>query len=286
MADGGGAAEGRGLDEMLHELAGLEALAEGWGEAERNGAQARAEAVDALNAEAFRRLVRSLRAVPGMAVALREAAADEVVYTVLRRHGILRPSLYERVSAALETVRPMLASHGGGAELVSVEAGRAEVRFLGNCDGCPASMLTFYAGVKKAIQERVPEITEIRQARGLGGGAGLHFTSPFAAYRSDGWTRALGLAELPDAATRFVEVDGRAVILSRFGDNVTCFENACAHMGMEMDGGGVADGVLTCPHHGFAYALETGECLTAPEVALQPHGVRVAGDQIEVRLTR
>ncbi len=286
MADGGRAAEGRGLDEMLRDLAALEALAEGWGEAERAGARARAEAIDALNAEAFRRLVRSLRAVPGMAAALREAAADEVVYTVLRRHGILRPSLYERVSAALETVRPMLASHGGGAELVSVEAGRAEVRFLGNCDGCPASMLTFYAGVKKAIQEQVPEITEIRQAKGLGGGTGVHFASPFAAYRSDGWSRALSLAELPDAATRFVEIDGRAVILARFGDRVTCFENACAHMGMAMDGGVVAGGILTCPHHGFAYALETGECLTAPEVALQPHGVRVSGDQIEVRLTR
>lgn len=287
MADGGPTPEDRSLQEMLRDLAALEVLAKGWDEAAQAGAQARAEAIDALNAEAFRRLIRHLREVPGMAAALREAAADDVVYAVLRRHGILRPSLYERAEAALATVRPMLASHGGDAELVSVEAGVATVRFLGACDGCPASALTFYAGVKKAIQEAVPEIAEIRQAKGLGGGGGnVQFTSPFAAGAAEGWSLALRLADLADGATRAVEVEGRSVLLSRFGDKVTCFENACAHMGMALDGGEIADGIITCPYHGFRYALESGECLTAPEVQLQPHGVRVAGDRIEVRLSR
>jgi nitrite reductase/ring-hydroxylating ferredoxin subunit/Fe-S cluster biogenesis protein NfuA len=221
-----------------------------------------------------------------MSAALREAAGDEVVYAVLRRHGILKPSLFERVDQALGTVRPMLASHGGDAELVAVDGQRAEVRFLGACDGCPASALTFYAGVKKAIQEHVPEITEIRQAKGLGGGEGVHFTSPFAAYQTDGWSHAVDLDALVDGETKFVDVDGRSVLLSRFGDKVTCFENACAHMGMSLDGGEIENGLITCPYHGFRYALESGECLTAPEVQLRPHGVRVVGERIEVRLTR
>lgn len=275
-----------GLDTYLRDLNALEALSETWGEAERNGAMARAEAVDALNAEAFRRLIRALRPVPGMAEALREAATDEIVYAVLRRHGILKPSLFERVEAALDTVRPMLKSHGGNAEVVSVDPPRAEIRFLGSCDGCPASALTFYAGVKKAIAEHVPEITEIRQAKGLGGGNAttVHFQSPFANSAS-GWTHALALPALGDGQSQLVEVDGHSVFLSRFGDRVTCFENACAHMGLAMDHGPIEGGILTCPHHGFRYALETGECLTAPEVALQPHAVRVRGNIIEVRIT-
>jgi len=77
---------------------------------------------DALNAEAFRRLIRSLKSQPGFGAALAEAARDEVVYAVLRRHGILKPSLFERVEAALETVRPMLASHGGNAEVAAMLA--------------------------------------------------------------------------------------------------------------------------------------------------------------------
>ena len=287
MADGGSSGvDAPTLDRLLGDLKALEALPENWDEAAQNGAKALVEAVDALNAEAFRRLIRSLKEVPGLGAAMKEAAQDEVVYAVLRRHGILKASLFERVEAALETVRPMLASHGGDAEVVSVEGDRAEIRFLGACDGCPASQLTFYAGVKKAIQDNVPEITKIKQAKGLGGGGAdtIKFTSPFANYKDSEWTRAATLADLQDGETRFVEIDGHSVILSRFGDRISAFKNACAHMGLEMSGGDISEAIITCPFHGFRYALESGECLTAPEVQLQPHGVRVKGHNIEVRI--
>lgn len=280
-------AAGGGLDAMVSRIAAATALAAAWPEEQRAAADARAGAIDELNAEAFRRLIRSLQAVPGAGAALRDAAADEVVYAVLRRHGILKPSLFERVEAALETIRPMLASHGGNVELVSVDPPLAQVRLLGACDGCPASALTFYSGVKKAIQDNVPEILDIRQVKGLGSGGHsetVHFTSPFAASHDAGWVRAAALTDVPEGATRVIDVAGRSVLLSRFGDAVTCFENACAHMGLPMDADGIADGRIVCPHHGFEYALDSGECLTAPEVQLQPHGVRVVGDRIEIRL--
>jgi len=278
----------RDLPALLNDIAALEALADTWPDEQRNAATARARAIEALNAEAFKRLIRALKPIPGMGAVLRDAAADEVVYAVLRRHGILKPSVFERVEAALDTIRPMLAGHGGNVELVVVNPPVAEVRFLGACNGCPASALTFYSGVKKAIQDNVPEIEEIKQAKGLGGGAtdAVHFTSPFAAYQSDGWTLAVRLTDLPEGATQTVEVDGHSVLLSRFGDQVTCFENACAHMGMALDGGEIEAGLITCPHHGFQYSLESGECLTAPEVQLQPHGVRVVGNRVEIKLTR
>ncbi|MFM7654569.1 MAG: NifU family protein, partial [Paracoccaceae bacterium] len=271
---------------LLGDLRALEALAEQWDEAARMGAKAQAEALDALNAEAFRRLIRSLKAQPGFGAALAEAARDEVVYAVLRRHGILKPSLFERVEAALETVRPMLASHGGNAEVAGIEGNRADIRFLGACDGCPASQLTFYAGVKKAIQDAVPEITDVRQVKGLGGGGAetVHFTSPFAETLGGAWHNALDLARLPDGAVLFETVGGEAVIIARNGDAVTCFRNACAHMGLEMTEGLLEGGILTCPYHGFRYALESGECLTAPEVQLHAHAVRVIGSRVQIRI--
>lgn len=279
-------ADAPGLDRLLGELRALEGLAQSWDDSARMGAKAQAEAIDALNAEAFRRLIRALKDKPGFGTALAEAAQDEVVYAVLRRHGILKPSLFERVEAALETVRPMLASHGGNAEVAAVEGSRADIRFLGACDGCPASQLTFYAGVKKAIQDQVPEITEVRQAKGLGGGGAdtVHFTSPFANVAGGPWITALTLAELPQGETRFLELEGHSVIVSRMGDHVTCFKNACAHMGLEMTSGTISDGIITCPYHGFRYALESGECLTAPEVQLQPNPVRVIGTRVQVRI--
>ena len=279
-------AEERDLSSLLSDLAALEALAENWPEQQKNAASARGEAIDALNAAAFRRLIQILQSVPGISSALREAAGDEVVYTVLRRHGILKPSLHEQVDEALNSIRPALASHGGDVELVSVEETSVTVRFLGACDGCPASALTFYGGVKKAIQDKFPNIVEVKQAKGLGGGEGVEYASPFANFQREGWTKAIALDEVLDGTTKVLEVDGESVILTRLGDKVTCFKNACAHMGMAMDGGDIDDAIITCPYHGFQYSLESGECLTAPEVQLQPHGVRVKDGQIEVRLTR
>lgn len=276
----------RDLSSLLGDIAALEQLAEDWPEAHRNAAHSRGEAIDALNAAAFKRLIKSLKGIPEFGPALKAAAADEIVYTVLRRHGILKATLFERVEDALESIRPMLASHGGDVELVSVELPTVTVRFLGACDGCPASALTFYSGVKTAIQNFVPEATEIKQAKGLGGGEGVQFVSPFASFQKDGWTKTLDLKDLPDGTTQVLDVNDESILLSRFGDKVTCFSNSCAHMGLRLDDGVIDEGLITCPFHGFRYSLESGECLTAPEVQLQPHGVRVTNGAIEVRLTK
>lgn len=276
----------RGLSELLSDISALEAIATDWPSEQRNAVHAHARAVEELNAEAFRRIIRALKSDPAAAEALRAAAADELVYAVLRRHNILKPSMFERVEAALDGVRPMLASHGGDVELVSVEPPLVEVRFLGACDGCPASALTFYGGVKKAIQDNVPEIKDIKQVKGIGGGDSdtVHFTSPFANYKTGSWSFAAKLGDLADGQTITRELGDHSILLSRFGDRVTCFANVCAHMGLALDGGEIEAGIITCPFHGFQYALESGECLTAPEVQLKPHGVKVVGDRIEVQL--
>ncbi|TIU04817.1 MAG: hypothetical protein E5W44_27135, partial [Mesorhizobium sp.] len=207
---------------------------------------------------------------------------------VLRHHNILKPSLRERVQAALDGVRPMLASHGGDVELVSVRPPSIEVRFTGACDGCPASALSFHAGVKKAVEEACPEITDILQVKESGAGANdsVRFVSPFALGAVDGWHLVCRLDEIPQGGMLRQVVGGENVILSRQGAVVSCFQNACAHLGLEIDGGAVEDSIVTCPWHGFRYDLASGECLIAPEVQLQPHMVRLIGNRVEVRLAK
>jgi nitrite reductase/ring-hydroxylating ferredoxin subunit/Fe-S cluster biogenesis protein NfuA len=278
-----------------HDLAGLvgdlerlETIFDGWDETPRGAVQAYRRAIEALHGEALRRLVRAVKGEPAALAAMKAAAADEVVYAVLRRHDILKPSLTERVEGALASIRPMLAAHGGDVELVQVQPPAIEVRFVGACDGCPASMLTFHAGVKKAVQDACPEITDVRQTKGLASGAGesVKFVSPFALAAAGGWLQACTLAELAEGGVRELVIDGEHVLLAAHGNAVTCFQNACAHLGLELHEGEVSDGIITCPHHGFEYDLATGECLTAPEVQLQSHGVRVVGQRVEVRLSR
>jgi nitrite reductase/ring-hydroxylating ferredoxin subunit/Fe-S cluster biogenesis protein NfuA len=273
---------------LVGDIERLETIFETWDETPRAAAQAYRRSIEALNGEALRRLVRALKSDAAALAAMKSAVADEVVYAVLRRHDIVKPSLNERLENALDGVRPMLASHGGDVELIKVAAPAIEVRFTGACDGCPASALTFHAGVKKAVQDSCPEITEIRQVKGLGGAGegGVRFTSPFALGVQGNWLFASALSDIPEGGVRATELGGEKVLLSRRGAVVTCFQNACAHMGLSLDDGEIADGILTCPHHDFQYDLASGECLTAPEVQLQSHAVRVIGRRVEVRLSK
>lgn len=268
----------------------LEMIFSGWEETPRGAAMAYGRAIEALNGEALRRLVSALKRDPFALAAMKSAVSDEVVYAVLRRHSIIKPSISERVEAALEAIRPMLASHGGDVELVSVSPPAIEVRFTGSCDGCPASALTFHAGVKKAVEEACPEITEILQVKGATGsrqnGESVRFISPFANGSNGQWHYATKLGEIPEGGIKARILEGEKILLSRRGSIVTCFQNACAHLGLALDDGEIENGVITCPYHQFQYDLMSGECLTAPTVQLQPHAVRVVGTRVEVRLQK
>jgi Fe-S cluster biogenesis protein NfuA/nitrite reductase/ring-hydroxylating ferredoxin subunit len=269
---------------LLGDIERLEAIFETWDATSRAAVEAYRCAIDAINSEALRRLVRTLKTDKAALAAMKDALGDEIVYAVLRHHGIVKPSLSERVEVALAGVRPMLATHGGDVELVKVTPPSIEVRFLGACDGCAASALTFHAGVKKAVQDACPEITEVRQVKGLSRReSGAHFVSPFA---PDNWLFAGALSDIPDGGVLVTEIAGESAILFRHGAVVSCFRNVCAHLGLPIDGGEIVGRIITCPHHGFRYDLGTGECLTARDVRLQPHVVRVTASGVEVRLTK
>lgn len=279
-----------GVAHLVGDIERLEMIFDGWDDTPRGAAKAYGLAIEALNGEALRRLITALKGDPAALAAMKSAVKDEVVYAVLRRHGLIKPSLTERVEAALEGIRPMLASHGGDVELVSVTPPAIEVRFTGSCDGCPASQLTFHAGVKKAVEEACPEITEILQVKGTGAtsanGESVRFVSPFALGSGGQWHSAARLQDIPEGGIKAQTLDGEKILLSRRGSIVTCFQNACAHLGLALDDGEVEDGIITCPYHQFQYDLASGECLTAPAVQLQPHAVRVIGNRVEVRLQK
>lgn len=275
---------------LVGDVERLEMIFEGWDETARGAARAYGLAIETLNGEALRRLVAALKHDPAALAAMKAAVTDEVVYAVMRRHGLVKPSLTERVEAALESIRPMLASHGGDVELVGIAPPAIEVRFTGSCDGCPASALTFHAGVKKAVEEACPEITDILQVKGMASspanGETVRFVSPFSLGSGGQWHYAAKLSDVPEGGIKALLLEGEKVLLSRRGAIVTCFQNACAHLGLALDDGDVEDGIITCPFHGFRYDLSSGECLTAPAVQLQPHAVRVVGSRIEVRLQK
>jgi len=281
------------LARRADELARLETLAQAWEPGQQAVLTALKTGIEELNAEAFRRLIRALKLDPAAVPALRHAVTDPFVYQVLLFHGLVKEPLESRVRRALEEVRPSLKEHGGDVELVAVKMpDTVEVRLVGSCQSCPSSGETLSEGVEKSIKALCPEITTVnRVSRGApeltaDGAQVVRFVSPFARQQDAGWLDICALAELADGGMVVRAVDGRDVLLYRKGDSVSCLDNACAHMGMPLDGGQLENGTLRCPYHGFVYLLETGECLTVPEVQLAVHAVKVVGERVAVRLRR
>jgi Fe-S cluster biogenesis protein NfuA len=93
------------------------------------------------------------------ALPIRDALLDDgIVASLLLIHGLYPISLEERVSQALEGLRPFLASHGGNVELVSLEEGVARLRLQGSCNGCPSSAATLEHALKEALDEAAPDL--------------------------------------------------------------------------------------------------------------------------------
>ena len=86
---------------LIGDIERLELIFEGWDETARGATVAYRRSIEALHGEALRRLVKALKSSPEALVAMKAAVTDDVVYAVLRRHGIVKPSLTERVAAGL-----------------------------------------------------------------------------------------------------------------------------------------------------------------------------------------
>lgn len=76
--------------------------------------------------------------------------------------GDLEGPLVDRVQQVLtEQVNPAIASHGGGAELVSIDGTIAYLRLYGGCQGCGLAQVTLKQGIEKIILESIDELTQV-----------------------------------------------------------------------------------------------------------------------------
>ncbi|MFC5741247.1 NfuA family Fe-S biogenesis protein [Dyella tabacisoli] len=86
--------------------------------------------------------------------------------------------LVERVRYVLDAeVNPKIAAHGGRISLLEVSAeGVVVLQFGGGCHGCGMVDVTLKNGVEKTLRERVPEITEVRDATDHAGGSNPYYS--------------------------------------------------------------------------------------------------------------
>jgi Fe-S cluster biogenesis protein NfuA len=131
-------------------------LEERLSELERRGDGDALEAVSGV-VEVYGEALRRVVALVGA----ERLAGDELVGQLLLIHDLGPRPLAERVSGALDAVRPYLAQHGGGVELVAIAGDSVRLRLEGHCHGCPSSTATLKLAVEDAIRTAAPEISHI-----------------------------------------------------------------------------------------------------------------------------
>jgi Fe-S cluster biogenesis protein NfuA len=218
--------------------------------------------------EALGRIVRALG--PDAVAAL---AADELVGQLLLIHDLSPQPLEARVLGALDEVRPYLASHGGGVELVGIEGATVRLRLEGHCNGCPSSTATLELAVQDAIRAAAPEIERIE----TDGAVEEPIAAPLAV-----WTVLGELPDLRDGATVERDVAGERVLFARLAGRVYAYRSACPGCGASLAAAPLDGDALRCAC-GLRYdAIAAGRGIDDPSLHLDPLPVLDGGGRVKV----
>jgi Fe/S biogenesis protein NfuA len=86
--------------------------------------------------------------------------------------GITSPLALRIVSVLEQLVNPSIASHGGRADLLALDAdeGIAYLRLSGGCQGCAMSQMTLKQGIETTLLDEVSELRRVVDVTDHGGG--------------------------------------------------------------------------------------------------------------------
>jgi Fe-S cluster biogenesis protein NfuA len=71
------------------------------------------------------------------------------------------PFTREQVEAVLDRVRPGIAAHGGGIDLVCIAGCDVKVTLRGACVGCPSSTMTLRYAVEQQLRQELEGFGEL-----------------------------------------------------------------------------------------------------------------------------
>jgi Fe-S cluster biogenesis protein NfuA/nitrite reductase/ring-hydroxylating ferredoxin subunit len=201
-----------------------------------------------------------------MATALSE---DPLICTLLLIHDLHPVPLADRVQAALDSVRPYMASHGGNVDLLSLEDGVATISLKGSCSDCSASAVTLELAIKQALEESAPDLAGL-EVEGfdpqLITGVGLpmaEVSSPRVGEMNGtvlpmvmaggappappAWFEITNLKEIGDGALVAVTVNRHALVIANVDGTLLAYEDRCAGCGGPLHAGSMAGGAVSCP---------------------------------------
>jgi len=217
--------------------------------------------------------------------------ADPLVASLLLVHGLHPVPLAERVSQALERVRPYLGSHAGGIELAGVSAdGVVRVKMLGSCRGCPSSAATMEHTVRQAIEEAAPEVARIevegaKHEEPEGTLVTLH-ARPTAENPGADWQPVPGLVGLQPGERRAISLGEMPVLVLNLDGALLAYRNRCPACEATLDDARLEDAALCCTCGARFDAAHAGRAVGGTAAHLSPVPLLVEGAVARLSLSR
>jgi Fe-S cluster biogenesis protein NfuA/nitrite reductase/ring-hydroxylating ferredoxin subunit len=260
-------------------------------------------AVIEMYGQGLTRIVEVLEEEEGAGAVKQKLAEDGVVGSLMLIHDLYPVPVEDRVTEALDNVRPYMESHGGNVELVSLENGVLRLRLEGSCDGCPASSSTLELAIKTALDETAPDLLGIEvegleqdllnpvemtgtplpvvQAGGSSGPPEIPAPPGAAGWRDlNGEVDGLGEDQLAR-----IEVEGTAIVVAKVEGSLLAYLDSCPGCEGSIAEAQLDEGMLICPSCDRRYFLpRAGRSLDdeklhlgpVPLLASEADGVRVA----------
>jgi len=98
------------------------------------------------------------------------------------------------------------------------------------------------------------------------------------------FTRVARAGDIPAGEGRTFEVGGRLVAVFFDGTAYHAMDDLCPHMGASLGSGPFVDGVVTCPWHAWRFRACDGAWCDNEKLRVDVFEVRVAGDELQVRV--
>jgi nitrite reductase (NADH) small subunit len=99
------------------------------------------------------------------------------------------------------------------------------------------------------------------------------------------FVKVAAVGDVPPGSGKCVEAGGKQIALFNVGGTFHAMDNTCLHRGGPLGEGELEGVIVTCPWHGWSYQIRTGTMVQDPRVGVSKHDVRIAGDEVAVRLT-
>ena len=92
------------------------------------------------------------------------------------------------------------------------------------------------------------------------------------------------LSDFPKGRGRTVEIDDLKIAVFRTEAGIYAMDNTCPHEEGPLGDGMVDAGKVTCPQHGWAFDIKSGQCEMFEPVKVKTYPIEVEGDDVILAL--